>query len=564
MTSYIILSFIVAFFISLASVPIVSKITTDLGIIAQTNKRTIHQGIIPRTGGYAIYFSFLIATMIFLKTDTQINSMLIGGFIVFLTGYIDDMYDIKPMYKMTGQIAGALIVIFYGGISLKGFTLPLIPSSISYVLAIIITIGWIVGITNAINLIDGLDGLCAGISIIVLFTISMTSLTKGRTDIASLSLLLAGAIAGFLVYNFHPASVFMGDCGALFIGFMIAVISLLGFGYKTSTFFTLGAPIVVLMVPIMDTLIAIIRRKVHHKSFSEADRNHVHHKLMFKLELGQTKSVLVLYAATILFSLCSFLYINHPALALVLFIILLILVELFIEYTGMITRKYRPLLTLLNVFIKSDELPHIQDSKAYQRFLIRRKGVIIGVLVILIGVFGYGIYVSTDEKSESTSEVTFSYVESETSTSLMDDIYNKLSIAFNNEDKESEYQLVSAYFVSDYFTLSNKESGDVGGLDYFYEDRSEAFINYSYEDYYASLDSLIEEGSNTQEVISYEIVSYNFSDIVVEDLEDYNYYDVIVSIVFNEYNEITESEDLEVTVHLIEKDQKFSVIALDY
>ena len=105
----------------------------------------------------------------------------------------------------------------------------------------------------------------------------MTSLTYGRTDISSLSLLLAGAIAGFLVYNFHPASVFLGDCGALYIGFMISVISLLGFGYKSSTFFTLGAPIVVLMVPIVDTIIAIVRRKVHHKSFSEADRNHLHH-----------------------------------------------------------------------------------------------------------------------------------------------------------------------------------------------------------------------------------------------------------------------------------------------
>ena len=312
------MSFIVTFILSLILVPIVSKVTKNLGIIAHTNKQTIHKGVIARTGGYAIYVSFLIGAMIFLKTDIKINSILIGGFIIFLTGFYDDIHDISPKLKMLGQIIAALVVIFYGGISLKGFTLPFLPDTVSYIIAIIITIAWIVGITNAVNLIDGL---CGGISIIVLVTISLTSLTYGRTDISSLSLLLAGAIGGFLVYNFHPASVFLGDCGALFIGYMIAVISLLGFGYKSSSFFTLGAPIIVLMVPIMDTIIAIVRRKVHHKSFSEADRGHLHHKLMFSLELGQTKSVLILYFVTFLFSLCSYF---HFVLIFTLFLFILI------------------------------------------------------------------------------------------------------------------------------------------------------------------------------------------------------------------------------------------------
>ena len=366
MSLEICLSFVVTFVLSLILVPIVGKVSKKLGIIAHTNKRTIHKGIIARTGGYAIYMSFLIGTMIFLKTDTQINAILIGGFIIFLTGFYDDIHDLSPKLKMLGQVIAALVVIIYGDIVLKGFTLPFLPESVSYILAIIITILWIVGISNAINLIDGLDGLCAGISIIVLVTISLTSLTYGRTDISSLSLLLAGAIGGFLVYNFHPASIFLGDCGALFIGFMIAVISLLGFGYKSSSFFTLGAPIVVLMVPIMDTFIAIIRRKVHHKSFSEADRNHLHHKLMFSLELGQTKSVLILYAVTVLFSLCSYLYLFDKVAATILFIALMVLFELFVEATNMIDRKYKPLLTILNIFIKSEYLPSIKDTKPYK------------------------------------------------------------------------------------------------------------------------------------------------------------------------------------------------------
>ena len=162
---------------------------------------------------------------------------------------------------------------------------------------------------------------------------------------------------GFLFFNFHPAKIFMGDCGALYIGFMISVISLLGFGYSMSAFFTLGAPIVVLMVPIMDTLIAIVRRKLNHKKFSEADRSHLHHNLMFKLNLGQKKSVLVLYAVTFLFSLTSYIYYYDPTIGILMFIVLMIIFEIFVEITDMIGRKYKPLLTIMNVFIQSDQLP---------------------------------------------------------------------------------------------------------------------------------------------------------------------------------------------------------------
>ncbi|MBO6046408.1 MAG: undecaprenyl/decaprenyl-phosphate alpha-N-acetylglucosaminyl 1-phosphate transferase, partial [Erysipelotrichaceae bacterium] len=235
-----------ALVISLVSVPIIGKIAKKLNIIAEINKRTVHHGVIARTGGYAIYFSFIICAAWFLKTDQQINSILIGGFIVFMTGFIDDIYTLKPKQKLLGQILGTLVVIFYGGITLGNLPLSFLPDNVVSWISILISIGWIIGITNAINLIDGLDGLCAGVSMIVLGTISIISLRYGRTDIASLSNILIGAIGGFLFFNFHPAKIFMGDCGALFIGFMIASISLLGFGFKSTAFFTLGAPIVVL------------------------------------------------------------------------------------------------------------------------------------------------------------------------------------------------------------------------------------------------------------------------------------------------------------------------------
>lgn len=562
MSLEICLSFIVTFLISLVLVPFVGKITKKLGIIAHTNNRTIHKGIIARTGGYAIYISFLIGAMIFLKTDIQINSILLGGFIIFLTGFYDDIHDLSPKLKMLGQIIAALIVIFYGGISLKGFSIPFLPSQFSYVIAIIITIGWIVGVTNAVNLIDGLDGLCGGISIIVLVTISLTSLTYGRTDISSLSLLLAGAISGFLVYNFHPASIFLGDCGALFIGFMIAVISLLGFGYKSSSFFTLGAPIVVLMVPIMDTLIAIVRRKVHHKSFSEADRNHLHHKLMFSLELGQTKSVLILYGATILFSFCSYLYLYDKIAATILFLTLMLLFEIFVEATNMIDRKYKPVLTIANIFIKSEYLPSIKNTKPYKKVVKKAKKKYAMVFIILLGIVFSLIFVINKEDQKVNEPVTITYTELKNETEIMSDVYNQLNTAVISNNKADIGKMVGTYFICDYYTLSNKTKDQIGGIEYFYSDKKDDFQSYAKNDYYKNANEYIENKTNTQEVVNYKIISYEQSRKALKGLEDYSYFDLTIEIEFNEMNPIIQSNTLTTTVTLIQKEQRYSVVAL--
>ena len=562
MSLEICLSFIVTFLISLVLVPFVGKITKKLGIIAHTNNRTIHKGIIARTGGYAIYISFLIGAMIFLKTDIQINSILLGGFIIFLTGFYDDIHDLSPKLKMLGQIIAALIVIFYGGISLKGFSIPFLPSQFSYVIAIIITIGWIVGVTNAVNLIDGLDGLCGGISIIVLVTISLTSLTYGRTDISSLSLLLAGAISGFLVYNFHPASIFLGDCGALFIGFMIAVISLLGFGYKSSSFFTLGAPIVVLMVPIVDTLIAIVRRKVHHKSFSEADRNHLHHKLMFSLELGQTKSVLILYGATILFSFCSYLYLYDKIAATILFLTLMLLFEIFVEATNMIDRKYKPVLTIANIFIKSEYLPSIKNTKPYKKVVKKAKKKYAMVFIILLGIVFSLIFVINKEDQKINEPVTITYTELKNETEIMSDVYNQLNTAVISNNKADIGKMVGTYFICDYYTLSNKTKDQIGGIEYFYSDKKDDFQSYAKNDYYKNANEYIENKTNTQEVVNYKIISYEQSRTALKGLEDYSYFDLTIEIEFNEMNPIIQSNTLTTTVTLIQKEQRYSVVAL--
>ena len=563
MTLNNILAFCVTFIISVILTPFIGKITKEMGIIAHTNSRTVHHGIIPRTGGYAIYVAFLIGAMVFLKTDNQINSILIGGLIVFLFGLYDDIHDLPPKMKVLGQVAAALIVIFYGGISLKGFTIPYIPTILSYSIALIVTLGWIVGITNAVNLIDGLDGLCGGISMIVLITTGLISIHYGRTDITSLTLLLAGSIGGFLVFNFHPAKIFMGDCGALFIGFMLSVISLLGFGFKSSTFFTLGAPIVVLAVPIMDTLIAIIRRKVHHQRFDEADKGHLHHKLMFSLELGQTKSVLILYIATALFSICSFIHIYSVTASILLFALLLLVFEIFVEYTNMISRKYKPILTILNIFLKRDDLPKIKQSKTYLMIAKRHhvKYILIGFLCAVIAVSGVLVYHNHNDKKPVVNTPVITYAMPNHPTSLMKSVHEDINASHT---KRNTCQNVAALFAIDFFTISNKKKDEIGGAQYFYSDRLDNFEEFAKSSYYANVNDMIENKTNLDEVTTYEVNYTRASDVTLSGLEDYEYTDVGLEITFNKKNFYYNYQTINVKVTLIEKNNRFSVVSLDF
>lgn len=556
MNPSLIMSFVVTMIISAALIPLVIKMGRQLGIVAHKNKRTVHKIEVPRIGGYAIYISSLIGAVVFLKTDPQINAILIAGFLVFFVGLIDDVHDLSPKTKMIIELIAVLIVIVYGDIYLKGF--DFMPDSWPPIIPGIITVLWIVGITNAINLIDGLDGLSSGISIIVLFTVSMTSLTSGRTDIASLSLVLAGGIMGFLFYNFHPAKVFLGDCGALYIGFMISVISLLGFGYNVSTFFTLGAPIVVLMVPIMDTLIAIIRRKIHHKKFSEADRAHLHHNLMFKLKLGHRKSVLVLYAVTFLFSLTSYIYLYDATLGTLMFIILMFIFELFIEMTSMVSRKYKPVLTLINVFVQSDHLPKIKFLERYRSRRSEKRKVfdrltIICCLLLIIG--GTGLYINwNNTEIPITEKIPTPYIH-ENSSELLNDIYVRLDKAYQNKLTSEECQLAASYFAVDYFTLKDKKDDQIGGIDYIYPSLQSEFSSFASKSFYT-----YKAVYPKLEVKSYEIISFSPSKVVIEGLENNDYYNVLISL---EYNRKVEELPTSANIVLVLDNDRFYVVGVD-
>ncbi|MBQ1810566.1 MAG: undecaprenyl/decaprenyl-phosphate alpha-N-acetylglucosaminyl 1-phosphate transferase, partial [Erysipelotrichaceae bacterium] len=219
----------------------------------------------------------------------------------------------------------------------------------------------------AINLMDGLDGLAAGNSLIMIGVIGVISYFMNRIDISIMCLILAGSIAGFLPYNFHPASVFMGDCGALFLGFTIACYSLLGF--KTTAFITLGFPIIILFVPLSDTTLAIIRRKASGHRISEADRSHLHHVLMYKIGLSHRNTVLLLYLVCALFGLDAVLMYFHPFWAWIMLFVLCMVAWIFIELTGMINPNFHPIIGLLrrtighprkseNAFFEANKLVH--------------------------------------------------------------------------------------------------------------------------------------------------------------------------------------------------------------
>ena len=296
----------VTFLFTVLFVPIVGKIATFLGALDIPNARKVHKNPIPRLGGIGIYAGFLLGYMIFGEQSIQMNAVLIGSIIIIITGIFDDLKPIPAKYKFLGQLAGAAVIPLYGGILLKdisAFGLYIDFGMLSYPITII----FIVAIINCINLIDGLDGLSAGISSIYFITIGIIAILLNNStglDVI-LTFIMLGSTLGYLWHNFYPAKIFMGDSGSMFLGYIIAVIALLGFKNVTLTSFVV--PILLLAIPILDTLFAILRRLINHKPIGMPDKSHLHHQLL-KMKLSQRKTVLIIYLVDILFAFGSIIY----------------------------------------------------------------------------------------------------------------------------------------------------------------------------------------------------------------------------------------------------------------
>lgn len=327
-------------------------VAVKLNFVDVPEARRVHSKVMPTMGGIAVFIAYYLSLFVLLPIpDEQLLPVFIGSLVVLLTGIIDDRKNLTPILKVLGILVGALLVYFYGDISLETMTLPIVGTLEFGSWSLPFTLLWILGFTNAINLIDGLDGLASGVSMIALTTMGVIGfifLTIQEVSVSIMIFVLVAAIAGFWPFNFQPASVFLGDTGALFIGFMIGIFSLQGL--KNATLISLVLPVVILGIPVTDTLFAMIRRKMNRQSISVADKNHIHHRLM-SLGLSHRQTVMAIYLVSLIFSIIALLY-NFSTLwgSILLTIFVLIGVELFVEIIGLVGSDRRPLLKALRQF----------------------------------------------------------------------------------------------------------------------------------------------------------------------------------------------------------------------
>ena len=277
---------LIAAVITFALTPVAMRAAWRLGVVDRPGGRRIHDRPIPLLGGVAIFLGILVAVLPNLDVDRRYASILIGAGLICLLGVVDDRFGIPPLPKLLGQIACAAIPVATG-MTIDSITIPLIePSTVSFgVLAYPLTIIFIVAVANVVNLADGMDGLAAGVCGISALTFAILALSLGRISAGVMAAAVAGACLGFLPWNFNPAKVFMGDSGALVLGFLLACVSVQGV-MKTAAALSLVFPLVVLLVPILDTSFVILKRLKSGQSIASADKNHFHHRL---LRVGYTQ-----------------------------------------------------------------------------------------------------------------------------------------------------------------------------------------------------------------------------------------------------------------------------------
>lgn len=337
----IVVPFIISMIISLLMTPVAKKIAIGVGAVdIPKDNRRVHNKPIPSMGGIAIYISVVITALIFLKIDKSLISILIGGTVIFISGLIDDLRDISPRTKLLFQIIAAIVLIF-GGIKIDAITNPFTKTSNLISLngfAIPITIFWVVGITNTLNLIDGLDGLAGGVAMIASLSFLFVANKLHSSPVMILSAIVAGSCLGFLPYNFNPAKIFMGDTGALFLGFMLAALSIEGVMKSVATIAVI-VPIIILGVPIFDATFAIFRRLLNGRSIAEADKGHLHHRLL-KLGLSQKQTVLILYTISAVFGICAILIAKaNSKRAVIVSVIVFIITILLAGKLGLISKE---------------------------------------------------------------------------------------------------------------------------------------------------------------------------------------------------------------------------------
>lgn len=342
--------------------PLVKKFAIKVGAVDVPNARKVHTRIMPRMGGLGIFAAFVITLCLLAlfvpdilfghRDSSLIWALLSGGAIIVLTGALDDRFELSAKVKLVGQIIAACVVVFGFDLTVDFVNVPFGDQywNIESWIAIPLTIFWIVGVTNAINLIDGLDGLAAGVSAISIATILVMAVFMGNPMVILLCAVLLGSIVGFLFFNFHPAKIFMGDTGSLFLGFSLAVLSLLGF--KQIAIVSFITPLLIIGVPLSDTFFAIVRRAVQKKPIFAPDKGHLHHCLR-ELGFSHRKTVLIIYAIATFFGVLAIIQsvaASHDAnwVTFVVICILIVSLQLGAEVIGIVSKTKRPLLNMIH------------------------------------------------------------------------------------------------------------------------------------------------------------------------------------------------------------------------
>jgi UDP-GlcNAc:undecaprenyl-phosphate/decaprenyl-phosphate GlcNAc-1-phosphate transferase len=314
--------------------PYIIRTANHIGAVDIPDDRKIHKKPMPRIGGLGIFFGFLFGYILFGTPSITINSILIGSFIIVITGVIDDIKPLRASTKFIGQLASSLVIVFYGGLLISNISAFGLSLDFGY-FAYPFTIFFILGCINSINLIDGLDGLASGISSIYFLTIGIITYIKiSRGLDMTITFIMLGATLGFLMHNFNPATIFLGDSGSMLLGFMISVIALLGF--KSVTLTSLFVPLVLLAIPILDTLFAILRRLLKGESISKPDKFHIHHQFLNR-NFSPKVTVLIIYLINFLFAIATIIYAtNGKELGYLIYAVLFMIVTLFILKTNVV------------------------------------------------------------------------------------------------------------------------------------------------------------------------------------------------------------------------------------
>ena len=331
--------FVAASLASLVLTPVVRQMALRFDLTDKPSARKMHSGKMPRIGGIALFSSFFLPFLLLLAfsrysstsqeffADNRILCFVIGAVLIFLLGLLDDIRELCFLVKIFGQLLVAVFV-YYCGFQITVVTTPFGADFSIGFLSLPLTVFWFLLVINAINLIDGLDGLAAGICLFVSFAMLFACIVNGRLTAALAFAALAGSLIGFLRYNFHPASIFMGDSGSYFLGYTLAALSI-GGTIKGQVATALLIPIIALGVPLMDTLWAPVRRFINGQSMFQPDNKHIHHRLV-KLGLTHRRAVLRLYFLTVLFGISSMLLVHaqSESSALIIFVLGIALIGL--------------------------------------------------------------------------------------------------------------------------------------------------------------------------------------------------------------------------------------------